>query len=104
LLSFLELDNSAAPPVLNHPFLFGSTKELRDEWQRGIVRGGVLAIAMPAGPMGRFLDYSPIQWLFIIRFSVCKSKKMGISRNLNRLGRVSQYRQVTTTVRFTPRF
>jgi len=81
LLSFLELDSGTAPPVSIHPFVYGSTKEFRDDEASS---GSVLAIAMPTCPRGRFLDYSPKPPAWGLTASTGKSKKMGISRNPNR--------------------
>jgi hypothetical protein len=67
--------------VLNHPFSYGSTKEFRDD-EASSAR--VLAIAMPTYQPGGFPYYSPFEPLPRFATSPVKSKKMGISRNLNR--------------------
>jgi hypothetical protein len=46
--------------------------------------GRVLAIAMPTCQLERFPYYSPVQPSLTAETSPGKSKKMGISRNLNR--------------------
>jgi hypothetical protein len=58
--------------------------------------GRVLAIAMPTWQPGRFPYYSPLQPNLRFSTPFAKSKKMGISRNLNRALSVLKLRSADT--------
>jgi len=72
-------------------------KEFRDDEASS---GSVLANAMPICQPGRFLRYSRIDAGSGSEDPTVKSKKMGISRNPNRIGETPKFSFITRFQRF----
>ncbi|HEX7333848.1 MAG TPA: hypothetical protein VF290_20260, partial [Pyrinomonadaceae bacterium] len=86
LLSFLELDKDAASLLCNYPFFVGSTEEFRNErLKKRPLPARFWQMACPHAVLDDSLSNRRLHCLPQGEDQALKSKKMGKSRNLNRV-------------------